>query len=61
MRGTKRSRLKSTDGREATLRRLNHPATRAKIATDMQDILNRKGQPDYQWAAVASFAPNTFV
>ena len=42
-------------------RRLNHPATRAKIATDMQDILNRKGQPDYQWAAVASFAPNTFV
>ena len=46
------------DGREATLKRLRDPATRAKIAADMQDILNKKGQPDYEWATVASFAPN---
>ena len=46
------------DGREATLKRLRDPQTRAKIASDMQDILNKKGQPDYEWAAVASFPPN---
>jgi N-acyl-D-amino-acid deacylase len=46
------------DGREATLKRLRDPATRAKIAADMQEILNKKGQPDYEWAAVASFPPN---
>ena len=46
------------DGRDATLKRLRDPATRARIAADMQDILNRKGQPDYEWATVASFGPN---
>ena len=46
------------DGRDAILKRLREPATRAKIAADMQEILNKKGQPDYTWATVASYSPD---
>ncbi|HEY3740796.1 MAG TPA: D-aminoacylase [Bryobacteraceae bacterium] len=44
------------DGHDAVLKRLRDPATREKIATDMHDMLNKKGQPDYAFAAVASYA-----
>lgn len=46
------------DGHDAVIKRLRDPATRAKIATDMQDMLNKKGQPDYAFAAVASYSPD---
>jgi len=46
------------DGREAVLKRLRDPAARAKIAHDMEDMLNKKGQPDYAFATVASYGPD---
>lgn len=46
------------DGREAVLKRLRAPQTRAKIAAEMQEMLTRKGWPDYVWATVASYAPD---
>lgn len=46
------------DGRDAVLKRLRDPVTRAKIAAGMQEIINKKGQPDYAWATVASYSPD---
>jgi N-acyl-D-amino-acid deacylase len=45
------------DGRDAILKRLRDPATRTKIGNDMEDMLNKKGQPDYAFATVASYGP----
>jgi N-acyl-D-amino-acid deacylase len=46
------------DGRDAILKRLRDPATRVKISKDMEDMLSKKGQPDYAFATVASYAPD---
>jgi N-acyl-D-amino-acid deacylase len=42
------------DGRDAILKRLRDPATRGKIAKEMEVMVADKGQPDYAWATVAS-------
>ena len=46
------------DGRDAILKRLRDASTRAKMAREMVDMLDKKGWPDYTWATVASFTPD---
>ena len=43
------------DGNPAIVERLNSPETRARIVAEMKDMLSKKGQPDYSYAAVAGF------
>ncbi|MDX2180450.1 MAG: D-aminoacylase [Bryobacteraceae bacterium] len=45
------------DGAAAVLERLRSGETRARIAAEMKKMLADKGQPDYSYAAVASFRP----
>lgn len=42
------------DGREAVKQRLSDPATRARIAREMEQMLKRLGHKDYSYATVAS-------
>jgi len=45
------------DGAAAIQERLKTPETRARIAAEMRKMVADKGQPDYSYAAVASFRP----
>ena len=47
------------DGSEKVKQRLQDPETRAKIANEMAAMLKGKGQPDYSYAIVATFKPET--
>jgi len=49
------------DGDEAIRERLRSPETRARIKTEMEALLRRKGQPDYSYATVASHAADRSI
>lgn len=46
------------DGREEVAKRLKDPATRAKIAREMEQMLKAKGFKDYSYAVVANYGKN---
>ena len=46
------------DGPAKVSERLKDPATRAKIAAEMKDIVTKLGHKDFSYATVAGFAPN---
>lgn len=46
------------DGQKAIRLRLSTPATRAKIAAEMVEMLRRRGYEDYSYATVVNFAHN---
>ncbi len=46
------------DGDEKIKERLKDPASRRRIAKEMEDLLRTKGHPDYSYAMVAAFKPD---
>lgn len=46
------------DGRKQIQQRLTDPATRAKVAHEMEDMLRNLGHSDYSYATVALFGPD---
>jgi N-acyl-D-amino-acid deacylase len=45
------------DGKDAIAERLNSPETRSRIAIDMKKMVTDLGQPNYEYAIVATFTP----